>query len=280
MTSDRGRASMNNTSSDTKSRGALGQERSVTRGITAIAFPAAGYLVVYAHECGFLSAFNIPTAIVTLDLITVLQVSLVLVGALVILFWIGNLVSMLWPESHKLTWIHLCILRDGAIAAAGAALVFLWSRQRELGVTLVCAGGFFAFMDFVWPLITQRGRGSYREKLEAADRIDRDTKTLFDRIASVYGTRVLVFLLVVGTLAAFSYYRGLYAAEQKVEYLVLGTADGREAVVLRQYHDRMICAPFDREMQQLEAGFFVLEADSVLLLIAEEVGPLIPWTEQ
>ena len=269
---------MGSTTGSDKGGGHVQSRHTVPKAIAALAVPAAGYLVVYAHESGFLSAFNIPTAVASLNLVTVIQVSLALLGALAILFWFGNLVSMLWPEGRRLTRNHVRILLEAGVAGIGVALVFLWPQQRQLGVMLVCMGGLFAFMDFVWPLVTQRGRRPYKEKLEAVDRIDEKTKTLFDRMAASYGAGVLVLLLLVWALCGFAYYLGLYTAQHKAEYLVVKMADGREAVVLREYHDRMICSAFDRKLLRLEGGFFVLDvtSESVLWLNREKVGPLHP----
>jgi hypothetical protein len=251
-------------------------ERLLSRGAIALGVPAAGYLIVYAHEAGFLNTFGIPTALATLDLVTVLQVSLVLVGAMTLFFWVGNLVSMLWPQGRKLTWNHIRIIRDMGTAAAGVALVLLLPNTRSLGFVVLFMGGLFAFLDFVWPLLTQRGKKTYREKLEAVDEIDRNTKTLFDRAIPLLGVRTLRLFLLVGVLAAFAYLCGLYSAQHKVSYLAFQMDDGGEAVVLREYHDRLICAPFDRNARCLEEGFFILETacNSPLLLTLEEVGPL------
>jgi hypothetical protein len=82
--------------------------------------------------------------------------------------------------------------------------------------------------------------------------------------------------LLVVVLSAFAYFDGLYSAQHKVGYLVFQMDDGGEAVVLREYHDRLICAPFDRDARCLEKGFFILETacNFPLLLTLEEVGPL------
>jgi len=251
-------------------------ERLLSRGAIALGVPAAGYLIVYAHESGFLNTFGIPTALATLDLVTVLQVSLALVGAMILFFWVGNLVSMLWPQGHKLTWNHIRIIRDMGIAAAGVALVLLFPNERSVGFAVLFMAGLFAFLDFVWPLLVQRGKKTYREKLEAVDEVDRNTKTLFDRAIPLLGARTFLLLMLVGALSVFAYLDGLYSAQHKVSYLTFQMDNGGEAVVLREYHDRLICAPFDREARCLEEGFFILETacNSPLLLTLEEVGPL------
>jgi len=265
---------MNQATSDTETR--TSGERFLSRGAIALGVPAAGYLIVYAHEAGFLNTFGIPTALATLDLVTVLQVSLALVGAMTLFFWVGNLLSMLWPQGYKLTRNHIRIIRDIGTAAAGVVLVLLLPNTRSFGFLMLFIGGLFAFFDFVWPLLTQRGKKTYREKLEAMDEIDRNTKTLFDRAISLLGVGRLILLVLVGILAAFAYCYGVYFAQHKVDYLTFQMDHGGEAVVLREYHDRLICAPFDRDARCIEEGFFVLKTtfNSPLLLTLEEVGPL------
>jgi len=252
------------------------RERLFSRVAIALGVPAAGYLIVYAHEAGFLGTFSIPAAFATLDLATVLQVSLALVGAMTLLFWGGNLVYMLWPKGCRLTWNHIPIIRDIGTAVAGVALVLLLPNERSVGFAVLSMAGLFTFFDFVWPLLTQRGKKTYREKLEAADEIDRNTKTLFDIAIPLLGIRTFLLLLLVVVLSAFAYFHGLYSAQHKVSYLTFQMDDGGEAVVLREYHDRLICAPFDRDARCLEGGFFILETagNSTLLLALVEVGPL------
>jgi len=256
--------------------GGSSRERLLSRGAIVIGVPAAGYLIVYSHEAAFLSTFSIPATFVTLDLATVLQVSLALVGAMILLFWGGNLVYMLWPKGCRLTWNHIRIIRDIGTAAAGVALVLLLPNERSFGFAVLFMAGLFAFLDFVWPLLTQRGKRTYREKLEAADEIDRNTKTLFDMAISFLGVRTFLLLLLVGVLSAFAYSHGQYSAQHKVNYLTFQMDDGGEAVVLREYHDRLICAPFDRDGRCLEGGFFILETagNYPLLLTLAEIGPL------
>ena len=265
---------MNQAASDRETR--TSGERFLSQGAIALGVPAAGYLIVYAHEAGFLNTFGIPPALATLDLVTVLQVSLALIGAMTWFFWVGNLFSMLWPQGHKLTRNHIRIIRDIGTAAAGVVLVLLLPNTRSFGFLMLFMGGLFAFFDFVWPLLTQRGKKTYKDKLEAVDEIDRNTKTLFDRAIPLLGARTFLLLLLVVVLSAFAYFDGLYSAQHKVGYLVFQMDNGGETVVLREYHDRLICAPFDRDARCLEKGFFILETacNSPLLLTLEEVGPL------
>lgn len=250
----------------------------ISKAIAAVAIPATGYLIAYGYESGFLTAFNIPAEVATLDLVTVIQASLALLSALMGLFWVANLVSMLWPVGRRLTWNGLRIVRDVVVLGIGAALPFLWPQQRNLGVFFLIMGGLLAFVDFVLPLITQRGRRPYKEKLEAVDAIDKKTTTLFDRLATSLRPGVLLLVLLVWAMYGFAQYLGLYTAQHRTEYLIAKMADGREAVVLREYHDRMICSEFDRESLHLEDGFFVLDvtSESVLWISREHVGPLCP----
>jgi len=257
-------------------------ERLLSRGAIALGVPAGGYLIVYAHEAGFLNTFGIPTALATLDLVTVLQVSLALVVAMTFCFWPVNLVYMLWPRGHIITLNQADIIFDIVIAAAGVALVLLLPNMRLLGFAVVFMGGVRAFLHFVWPLLTQRGKKTYREKLEAMGEIDRNTKTLVDRAISLLGVGTSILLVLVVILAVFAYCYGAYSAQHKVGYLTFQMDDGGEAVVVREYHDRLICAPFDRDARCIEEGFFVLKTafDSPLLLTLEEVGPLKTRTTQ
>jgi len=254
------------------------RKRELPKGIAALAIPAIGYLVVYAHESGFLGAFGVPGSLASLDLNAVLRVSLAVLAVLSTPFWIGNLVSMLWPEGRWLRLSHFRVVMHAGACAVGAFLLLVWPEQQVLGITLVGMGSLYMFMDFIWPLVTQRGRRPYREKLEAVERIDEKTKTLFDRVAALYGVSALLLVLLALVLGGSAYYLGLYTAQHRAQYLVVTMGDGREAVVLREYHDRMICSSFDRGLRQVDGAFFVLDitSESVAHVRKEKVGPLLP----
>jgi hypothetical protein len=247
--------------------------------LLALGIPAAGYLITYMHEMGYLRAFNIPSAFITVDLITVLQVTLALAGALTFPFVFGNAISMLWPEGRLLSLNGVRILKSLALALIGIALVVFWPQRREIGIFFLIAGAFYALMDFAVPILGRRGKRPYREKLKEADEIDEGTKSLVDRLASSIGAYAFILVSAAIVLSAFSYYRGLYTADHKTHYLMRRTSSDDSTVVLREYHDRLICAYVDVEHRQLGEGFFVLSVvtDDPAVLVVSDIGPLSLW---
>ena len=246
------------------------------------ALPALGYAIVYFHEGGYLSAFDIPPIFMTIDLMTVLKVAVTLVGATWVLFMIGNFVSMTWPDGRTITSRGIQILRDTFIVALGLALVLCWPERIWMGLVSLSAGFFFAFMDFIWPAVIGPRKMKYKQKLERADEIDANTKTVFDRIRSLAGPWLTLLLLAVVVLPCFSYLRGLYTADKRFEFLVFEASDTRRGVVLREYHDRFLCAYVEPDGSRIESSFFFLPVPtgSPIEFSWAHVGPLSAKFEQ
>ena len=250
--------------------------------ILTAALPALGYAIVYFHEWGYLSAFDIPPIFMTIDLMTVLQVAVALVGATLVLLMIGNFVSMSWPAGRAITRRGFQILRDTLIIVLGIVLGLCWPERIHIGLGTLSTGLFFAFIDFVWPAIIGPRNMKYKEKLERADTIDDKTKTIFDRIRSVAGCWLFLLLLAAFILPCFAYLRGLYTADRRCEFLVFEASDTRRAIVLREYHDRLLCAYVEPDDSRIELSFFLLPVPtgSPIEFSWAKIGPLSAKLEQ
>ena len=244
----------------------------------ALILPAVSYLVVYAHEAGYLSVFQIPAIFSTLDVALVVQVLLALLAVVALLCWLAEPMSMLWPDGQRLGVSGLRAAIPAVLVVLGLVLLWIWPENRALAAAFLGGGGLFAFVHYVLPLATQRGRRTYREKLDAADKADAATKGLVDRVAERFGRGVIIGALLIVAVSASSYCLGMYSAQHKVRYLVASLADGREAAVLREYHDRLVCATFDRATKCTRGGFFLVEATSgsIVDVASEQIGPLRP----
>ncbi|MCK4472257.1 MAG: hypothetical protein KAW49_10775 [Anaerolineae bacterium] len=133
-------------------------------------------------------------------------------------------------------------------------------------------------IQFVAPIFTQRGKGTYLEKLEAEDRDAREiAKTakwvVPDWLAQALDRIGIIGLVFLTTILLARGVGGTLASSQQ-EFLVTSTSP--EMVVLRIYGDNLVCAPFNRSTGEVEQRFVVLKTaeDPDLMLALEEVGPL------
>lgn len=246
------------------------------RALLVGAIPALGYAIVYMHEWGYLARFSVPAVFMTIDVMTVIRVSIALSGATWLLFAAGNLASMLWPHGKRIARRGTQIARTLGTLALGVLLMLIWPERRSYGWFFFGAGCFFGFLDFVWPVVVGPRHLSYSEKLKKADQVDDNTKSLFDRLASAAGPQVALLLAMAMGLLSFAYMRGLYAADKRCEFLLFRTPSARTAVVLKEYHDRMICTHIDWDTAQVESGFFFLSVptDQPITFTTAIIGPL------
>ena len=246
-----------------------------SEGFIVAAISAVAYIFAFVYEAGFAKVFSIPLSFIAISLTNVLIVagSLLLVGKLV--FSVGNLVFAVsdrfnGPISKKVKLLMPLLLYS-------LALAFLTSGTRLLSsfiIVLIVGWPIGIFLLFIFPLLTQRGKGSYREKLVAQDELDARTRDLWSLLARRLGVGPYNLVLSLLMALVVVYYAGQSAAMRQSTYLVTSTSP--EMVVLRIYGDNIVCAPFDRNAGEVEPSFVVLKVgeDPELMLYSERVGPL------
>jgi len=242
--------------------------------IVVTAIPVLGYTLAFIHEAAFCDVFSIPREFIILDWISIItSIGGVLISSFLIL-WIMLIPALLSRFRNK---------RLGPIARRFTMLITLLLILLLITTTylsflpyfpfLLAFLLYFAILDFLGPLITQKGILGYRNKLEAQDKHDAESITKFPFVKQVgkVGLTIVFFILLLFSL---SYLDGRDSAMRQEEFLVPSTY--QESVVLRIYGDKLICAPIDRERHQIVKGFFLIRLgdDSNLVLIPQKVGPL------
>ena len=133
-----------------------------------------------------------------------------------------------------------------------------------------------AFSEFIWPLITQKAKGSYAEKLVGQDQIEQEAKVhlLWHVVDSKYGRWLVTTLVWVYLAIAFTHVVGLQSA---VSRRIFDVPDGvSDTAIVAIYDDTMISAKFDPDSRELTGSLRIVKlADkSPLAIHAEIVGPL------
>jgi hypothetical protein len=239
----------------------------LTIGVLAAFIPFAGYVTAFLYELGFVSHFKIPVQFITLDWTTVLIAGVVVFGILFLVLLAVNLISPSFLPIKNAVRVALFRTIMSAVAVIPMALLVQgWFRVVVLAIPL-----FWAFIEFAFPYIVYRGKGTYMERLELAQRKypSRD-HSLVGRIPN----RVFWLLVLLLWISWLAFSMGLSSASRQKEFLVVNTSP--EAVVLRPYHDHLVCAYFDRESREVDRSFFVLDtaSGSEIILTREQVGPL------
>jgi hypothetical protein len=120
---------------------------------------------------------------------------------------------------------------------------------------------FSLFGRFVLPLITQRGKGTYYQKLEAKEQSEDRTqsKTLWGLITKGKGGAI-VYILIFAIWWLYSFANWIGQAEAQKQNYFFVIREPKPLVVLRIYGDRFVCAPFDLREGTVEKAFYILDA--------------------
>jgi len=248
---------------------------SMPEGLLVATIPVVGYLLVFAYEAGFCGAFHIPLSFIALNPTMVFAVIAGLALSVAPLLWFANLVCMIGldlrdPIARSL--IRLAIVAFLFLLPIG---INLKAWRESMWLLLLLA--FFALLEFGLPLLTQRDKETYREKLLGQEAIETRVTDLFDVLGRRFGDLPVTIAMVMMVAIYVSNLAGRGQAKRQEEFLVLPSSP--EVVVLRVYGDDLVCAQFDRITQEVQPHFFVIKrvtlpSEPRIQLNLEKVGPL------
>ncbi|RJP50866.1 MAG: hypothetical protein C4557_08850 [Anaerolineaceae bacterium] len=245
----------------------------ISEGIILALSSAGAYLFAFFYERGFASIFKIPTSLITIDLTTVLIFGVIFIGVILLISPFINLllsltVGKIHPSIQKaaipIIFIFIVLLIQ--------IILFGFSNWKNWFFLLVYFVA-FSFLQFVFPLITQRGK-KYADKLEAQNNADMQHVDIPALMQRKFGNDSLLIVLVFifGMVTALS--AGAAEATKQEEFLVTNTTP--ELVVLRIYGDNLICVPFNRATGEIEQSFSIIKntGETGLVLRLEKLGQL------
>lgn len=245
----------------------------ISAGLLVAAVPVAANLFAFIYEVGYCRVFGIPASFISLQPTTVFVVAGALVVVLFVLLLIADTVVAIFTYYVPQGPIRRSFVVLGPFLLVFVAYLYLYRGMWKEWAWLAPVVAVVAFFEFVFPLIFQR-RGSYRDKLEAQEEIERGIRTLTYWLGARVGRAGMLLMVALTIGLVIAYAAGRAEALRQENFLVLG--GDPEAVVLRHYGDTLILAPFDREGRKVERSFFILKEgdESRPLFSLEEVGPL------
>jgi hypothetical protein len=251
----------------------------LTEGILIAGFSALVYLYTFNYESGYLGAFGVPKDFVEINLNTIMIVAVALLSFFVSLGLIFQGLLIMMPKKYGPVGRSLISLSPVFIFFLIQLIAYglRWEKWIfSLAILL-----FISFKEFVFPLISQREKKSYKEKLEAQEEKDVEvrSKSLLSSAIEFIGRKYILAFGILLMMFLISSTVGESEALRKTNFIVARISP--EAVVLRIYGDKLICAPFYRETKETEKSFFILnKADiSKISFRIEKIGPLYPKTD-
>ena len=234
--------------------------------------PALAYLMSFVHELGFCLAFGIPLSFIQPSTVSFLIAVFGVIIALFPLIAVFNLLPTMIQHCWNGSAIQFGALRVllGAISIS-ICLIVLGSSVAQTATVFFVSIVMFGFLEFVFPLITQREVEGYSEKLQAQELVERQVIVLVDlvNLLPVYWR-----FIVIGIFLCLVFSIGLGAGSANNQRKFMVPVSHPETVVLRHYSQYFVLAKFDRKTKVLSSEFILLPTDSELGFTLEEVGPL------
>jgi len=257
--------------------------QSFVTGLVVASIPIAGYLVAFAYEKGVADYFRIPDQLITLDWTTMFIAAGAVLGTLVAVVLMFELLSRIVQQlplrATIRSFLNELLERVSIQIFLLPAVVWASSLSTWIFLTFFVLFAVWVFVGSVLPLTTRLlKKRTPNEKLQAQEAsasgpIRQTPVGLVLRHR--YGRGLLVLVAVVIYLAIASYSLGHLSAKRQTEFFMVESP--QELVVLRAYHDHLICAPFNRESREIDGSQVIVikaASDTGVVLSRERVGPL------
>lgn len=254
-------------------------------GIGVGGISVAGYLLGFSYEKGYTSYFGIPVELIKLNLTTIF---LSIIGLIWLLWWIYCIASF----GYKILIAGRSgVIRRAIVRSVPFVLLYFYfliifantSTWHSLKWISIATALMSIVNEFVLPLITQRGKGTYYQKLEAQEE-DRKKENepnivldVFVHKGNILTIRLLLNIMIILFFLYFSAYWIGEAKAQKQKYFLV-TREPKNLVVLRIYGDKFVCAPFDSTTKVVEKTLYLLDTPKQdgIWLDWQQIGPLKP----
>ena len=255
----------------------------LSEGIVVAATPVAAYLFTFAYEAGFCGYFGIPVEFIAFSLTNFFIATGAVFFVLIILYFLADVFLSGLARSGIDARYYVYILMILPWIVSLAIHVFVYGKIWREWIYLLYPLGWFCLVFFLLPLITQRDKKSYAEKLNANIERERElervqpslTRLLVPRSGNV-GQIVLWVVFCAWMLGEAFYTCGRASALKKKEFYVVNQRPA--CVVLKIYGENLICAAFDKKKKRIEKNFVVLKVgtDTKIQLRLDKIGPLRP----
>lgn len=245
----------------------------ITEGIILAFCSVLAYFVAFLYDYGYAKYFGIPVEFINISITNIFIAVISLALFIFILILLLNLIIILMPE--RTGPIGKQILMLSPMYLYTFCILIIYAKHVNEWLTAIVASVIITIFVFVFPLVTQKNKRTYKEKLEAQDEIDRNIPTFFGYIYRLLGKWGYYGLILVYIVTTASYNAGRASAIDKKEYLVSSTKP--ETVVLKSYGDTLICAYFDYNKKEIYRNFLFIKLDGEsksLNFRMEEIGPM------
>lgn len=239
----------------------------------------------FSYEKGYADYFGIPVQLIRLNLLSIFLSIGGLIGLLWFVFLVSNLGYMVFAGRSGV--IRLAITRSAPLLLVYFGLLYIYRNTStwQLLKWIVFLPLTQLFFEFVWPLITQRGKGTYYEKLkaqqEARKRVTvKEPNTIWSVIVQKQNGLTMLQLfdvaVILFVLYGSAHMIGGAEAQRQKSFLIM--REPKPLAVLRIYGDQFVCATFDPKVRTVDKTLYLLDAQKQdgFWLDWQQIGPLKP----
>lgn len=246
----------------------------ITEGLLIAGVPVAGYWVAFLYELGYCTYFNIPLSFIEIGILNILVAIVGIAGVLLLISIHANMFYMLLSGIAQPISFSLLKIGTILILISGYALV---SRLPFVLFVIIVAIiiVLFGFLEFIFPLLTQRKVTGYLNKLAAQEKTELEHKNIFNFVANSIGRKTVQIILVIFVLSFVAYFAGGYKAKTQRNFMVF--VGNGEKVVLKAISGYLLVAEFDRPTKSLSSKFTLVSSEQPEFSFSyERIGPLVP----
>jgi len=246
----------------------------ITEGLVLALIPVLGYFFAFQYEAGYASYFKYPKELIDIGLPQIVIATITLWTGAIMIFMFIESITMTIPKAHRGLSDSLIKFLPLAGFFIGSLLVYGWDRAWPFLLVFFLIG----IPEFILPLLTQKDRKTYSEKIEAdwdSEWRLREAKNVLSwRLLKMIGHKNIILVINIFIVAQLVQTAGEVVASRQIRFFTMSSA--AEKVVLRIYNDKLICADFDRKTKTVKSGVAILKPDgsNVTSLKLEMLGPL------
>jgi len=225
----------------------------ISEALLIAAIPPIAYLFAFVFEAGYAYVFSIPLELISITLTSAfLAGSSILVIGLFLLMLL-DLISMILPDTSSPIGRAIGTLVPLFLATLAYVFYTLGTPLSSSLPTIAVAWLVILFLQFAFPLITQRSKTRYPEKQAAQAKFE--ASGILGGLARRFRQPYLL-AYYLGLALYVTFYAGQSNAFRQHDFLVAHTSP--ECIVLRIYGDRAICAPFDAATHRVYTEFVLM----------------------
>ena len=233
------------------------RKRWLTEGIILALIPIAGYALCFAYQAGYAAFFHIPLELIEITIPQILIAIAWLAGIVFFTLLFFNAVYECLSARTKQHFIFKRIRNYSFMFVMLFVFFCLFPLQWKQWIGFVICIPLLLFMEFVPPLLLEKGKLTYKEKLKSYWQWSSESsrKSLIAEIHDKYGADTIGFVMGFAMLLSFSYSAGEAVATHKAYYMV--DHSKTNTVVVAIYNNKYVEAPFDPVAGKVSPDFTV-----------------------